>query len=545
VRSTEPDNLLGLFTTAYSSAVDDIVPFLTPTTIEGIARHNPGWRSTSDFDAYLRASERRYRGALAIHARNDGRLAQGSSVLDVGGFLGAFPLALARLGVHVTLSERYSYYEGAFDGIRDLLEREGVEIWDADLTEPQPDRLRRCFDLVTNMAMLEHLAHSPRQLMENLHACVASDGRLVVEVPNIAYWQKRWDGLLGHGVLPPLRDVFNAAEPFIGHHREYTQRELADLLTWCDFELLDLTTFNYTPPREDLSAALHRWVRKRFGSARELLLACARRRAQDTPRRTIGTVRLPHEDVYGTVAQLDWLARRLRRSDRVIELGCATAHTILLPLRVLGYDVSGIGLDASSVERGQWLLRDAGLDPYALRVGDLHDIDGRIDAIILSEVLAHLDDRELVEILAAARAKLEPGGRLLVTVPNHWSWLSVDARLFWNTPTHRLYGIPLVRGSIALMRHRVLSEESEPEHANGPVPSPHRQRFTWRSIRRVLEHADFDVLECRGSVLCCGPMADILLTGNRRAMRLNERLGRRAPWVASGFWLIAACREGL
>jgi 2-polyprenyl-3-methyl-5-hydroxy-6-metoxy-1,4-benzoquinol methylase len=542
VSATESNNLLGLFATAYRSAVDDVLPLVTPAAIEGIARHNPGWRSVSGFHIYLRASERRYSAALTTYVRNGGRLAPGSSVLDVGGFLGAFPLALARLGVRVTLSERYSYYEGAFDDIRNLLGREGVEVWDVDLTEPQSNDAARRFDLVTNMAMLEHLAHSPRQLMENLHACVSLDGRLVVEVPNIAYWPKRWNALFGQSVLPPLREVFNAAEPFIGHHREYTQYELTELLDWSDFELLDLTTFNYTPPREDMAAAPHRWALRRFSSAREILLACARRRAVDTPRSIFGTVRLARENVYGSAARLDWLISKLQRSDRVIELGCGTGYMISLPLRLLGYDICGVDLDGPSVEYGQSVMCEAGLDRSVLKVCDLRDIDGSFDVIIASEVLEHLDDDELVEALATIHAKLASGGRLLVTVPNGWSWFEADAALFWRTPIHRIYGIPVVRGAISVMRRRYHGDYVDAEHPSTIADSPHRQRFTWRTIRSTLECAGFDVIERRGSVLCCGPITDILFTGNQRVMEFNQRLGRLMPRIASGFWLTAVRR---
>ena len=71
--------------------------------------------------------------------------------------MGALPLAMARLGAQVTLSENYGYYEGAFDELRDYLAAEGVEIWNLDLSEPLESVPEERFDLVAAMAILEHL----------------------------------------------------------------------------------------------------------------------------------------------------------------------------------------------------------------------------------------------------------------------------------------------------------------------------------------------------------------------------------------------------
>jgi SAM-dependent methyltransferase len=258
---------------------------------------------------------------------------------------------------------------------------------------------------------------------------------------------------------------------------------------------------------------------------------------------TVGTVRLPRENVYGSVARLDWLSHHLRRSDRVVELGCGTGYMISLPLRIRGYDVRGVDLDVPSIEYGRRVLCAAGLDPAHLEARDLRDIDGPFDAVIASEVLEHLDDDELIEALAVIGAKLARGGRLLVTVPSGWTWFEADAALFWRTPIHRIYAIPGVRSALFFGRRLLFGDYVDAEHPNTIADSPHRQRFTWRSIGRTLEHAGFDVVERRGSVLCCGPIADVLFTGSRRAMALNERLGRCLPWIASGYWLAAVRRD--
>lgn len=269
------------FGRVYREAVADIVPFLTPERLDVIGRHNPGWKAGRfDAAAYLETSEARYAAALAAFERHGGEALEGPlRVLDVGGFMGALPLAMVRLGAQVALSENYGYYEGAFDELRDYLAAEGVEIWNLDLSEPLESVPADRFDLVAAMAILEHLPSSPRPLLRNARALLSESGRLVVDVPNIAYWPNRVGLMRGISPLPQIADVYHAESPFTGHHHEYTVRELVDVLTWSGLSVDEIVTLNYTPwpDRRLLRRIAADWPRKRFKGMREVLLACASR----------------------------------------------------------------------------------------------------------------------------------------------------------------------------------------------------------------------------------------------------------------------------
>lgn len=235
------------FRAAYRRSVADVLPYVTRERQAVIARHNLGLHPDRySVEVYLERSELRYlRVVDELNRRHPGS-GQPIRTLDVGGFLGAFPLALARAGARATLAEEYGYYYGAFDELRDYLEREGVEVWAADFTQPLSGAPTHQYDLVTNMAMLEHLPSSPRQLMDNLRACLAAEGTLVLEVPNIAYWPNRLRALRGES-LHQAFDLYYASEPpFMGHHREYTVQELRELLAWSGFAVCSLQTFNYS-----------------------------------------------------------------------------------------------------------------------------------------------------------------------------------------------------------------------------------------------------------------------------------------------------------
>jgi 2-polyprenyl-3-methyl-5-hydroxy-6-metoxy-1,4-benzoquinol methylase len=234
------------FRDVYLRSVGDVMRFVTPERQRSIARHDTSLHPAHhDLGLYLRASVVRYDHLLRLvntHADVDrGAL----RALEVGGFLGAYPLALARLDIPVVLVEHYEYYDGALDDLAEYLRASGVEIMDADFTAKLNEQPLQ-YTLVTNMAMIEHLPDSPKQLMDNLRACTAADGLLVLEVPNIAYFHRRRELLCGRSVHPSLESMYLSEVPYVGHHREYTASELLQLVSWSGMQVRELVLYNYS-----------------------------------------------------------------------------------------------------------------------------------------------------------------------------------------------------------------------------------------------------------------------------------------------------------
>lgn len=232
------------FSSVYQACVREMAERM-PTDWSALAKHNAGWGNVRfDHQSYLITSEIRYwyalRFLLAEYARN---------VLDVGGFLGPFPLALKRLGYEVAIAERYGYCGNTMDRIASHLDANGVRVIDADLTEPagMPQDLQGRFDALTCMAVAEHLTHSPKTLMDNLRDGLRPGGLLVIEVPNVAYWPKRYAFFFrGETVHSPIAEVYHSAIPFTGHHREYTLHDARYVLPEAGFEIIEEQAFNYT-----------------------------------------------------------------------------------------------------------------------------------------------------------------------------------------------------------------------------------------------------------------------------------------------------------
>lgn len=264
------------FQAVYKQSIQDVSPFFGRFELELIAKHNPAWGPDHfDFAAYLEASEVRYLNAIRLFNRHNKISGQTDiSVLDVGGFMAAFPLALVRSGVQVTLAEKYSYYSGAFNKLEEFLVANGIEVRDEDFSE-QAVSARGEFDLVTNMAVLEHLASSPKCMVDNLKNCLKPTGKLILEVPNIAYWPKRIQLLRGQTVHPDFQTLYSAATPFIGHHREYTIDDLKQLASLSQLHMDELISFNYTPwLNSSIKQKLFlKWPTRVFRSCREVLMA--------------------------------------------------------------------------------------------------------------------------------------------------------------------------------------------------------------------------------------------------------------------------------
>jgi SAM-dependent methyltransferase len=254
-------------------------------------------------------------------------------------------------------------------------------------------------------------------------------------------------------------------------------------------------------------------------------------------------VPLPRENVYGHVQRLHWFREHLSRDERAVEFGCGTGYMITLPMRTWGYDVIGVDVDERSVEYGRGVLERAGLGRDALEARDLAELEGDFDVVIASEVLEHLDDRTLRESLDVIHRKLRPGGRLLVTTPNGYGWFELEAFVWERLGARHLFERRRERRTLlGEAKHRATEGYVADALPSTLANSPHVRRFTLRSVKRTLAGAGFEVIDARGSVLVCGPISDLALTGFRRLMTLNARLGRLLSPVASGFYVAAVKR---
>jgi len=104
------------------------------------------------------------------------------------------------------------------------------------------------------------------------------------------------------------------------------------------------------------------------------------------------------------------------RDLRIADLGCGHG-TLVFCLRAAGYrNVAGVDVSREQVD----VARQLGIEGIA--EGSLQAFlearRGALDVVILMDVLEHLTKQEIFDMLAAVRAALRPGGRVIIHAPN-------------------------------------------------------------------------------------------------------------------------------
>jgi SAM-dependent methyltransferase len=109
------------------------------------------------------------------------------------------------------------------------------------------------------------------------------------------------------------------------------------------------------------------------------------------------------------------LLAEVRPGERVLDLGCG-AGRFVAALREAGADPVGVELAEAALARARGNAPGADLRLVAPD-GTLPLRHGAVDVVWCSEVLEHVPDT--LAFLTEVRRVLRPGGRLLLTVPDH------------------------------------------------------------------------------------------------------------------------------
>ena len=155
------------------------------------------------------------------------------------------------------------------------------------------------------------------------------------------------------------------------------------------------------------------------------------------------------------------LLAEAKPGERVLDLGCG-AGRFVAALQDAGASPVGVEIAEAALERARRNVPGADLRLVAAD-GSLPLGHGEVDLVWCSEVLEHVPDT--VAFLTEARRVLTPGGRILVTVPDH--------------------GVAR-RTAIALARHE----------AHYDPLGQHLRFYTRRSLAAALEATGFAGVRC-------------------------------------------------
>jgi SAM-dependent methyltransferase len=234
----------------------------------------------------------------------------------------------------------------------------------------------------------------------------------------------------------------------------------------------------------------------------------------------------PPEDTYGSAKRFEFVAAiiRERRPRNMLDIGCGTGVQLTLPLARGFPAIEIVGVDAD--ERSlAWARGNAAAANLCYATPDELTAERRFDLVVASEVLEHVD--EPARFLASLVARVAPGGRLIVTVPNGFGtfeWMALTEVLLNQS------------GLQAIIRRLLRRGPRAPVDLAPSVTlanSPHINFFGFRELGRLFAATGLAVRRYRARTLLCGYMIDDFV-GRAGLIAWNAAAADRLPaWCAS------------
>lgn len=232
------------------------------------------------------------------------------------------------------------------------------------------------------------------------------------------------------------------------------------------------------------------------------------------------------EDTYGSAKRFEFVAAivRERRPRDVLDIGCGTGVQLTLPLakEFPGIEITGVDADERSLA---WARENASAANLRYATHGEIAAERRFDLVIASEVLEHVD--EPARFLAGLVARIAPGGRLVVTVPNGFGtfeWMALTEVVLHQSGLQSLIRRLLRRG-----RHAPADAAPSVTLAN----SPHINFFGFRELGRLFAATGLAVRRYRARTLLCGYIVDSFIS-RPGLIAWNAAAADRLPaWCAS------------
>ena len=238
-----------------------------------------------------------------------------------------------------------------------------------------------------------------------------------------------------------------------------------------------------------------------------------------------------NENLWGYAKRLrfveETLAEVFKGTDlaslRVLDVGCGNGSMLALPLARRGLQVTGIDIDARSIEHAERLAKD--LAGATFICGDVAELKAeKFDVVVLAEVLEHMTEPR--SLLAESVKHLKESGIVIVTVPNGYGEFELDSRLF------HLLRLQSVVDALAKKGGDVLAATDNHE-------SGHVQRFTRSRLRRLFADASLKVFREGAASFLAGPLVGHTLARSRSFIEWNSRVTDKLPLTFASGWYFA------
>ncbi|HMT10608.1 MAG TPA: methyltransferase domain-containing protein [Ignavibacteria bacterium] len=165
---------------------------------------------------------------------------------------------------------------------------------------------------------------------------------------------------------------------------------------------------------------------------------------------------------------------------RILDIGCGNGN-ISIALGSLGYNVTGIDMDAATIENAKKNNKFKNVEFKVLNANDITP-GTKFDAVVCSEVLEHLSNPEL--LVEQIGKLLKKDGIFLATVPNGYG----PREVLITKPVQFLNKkgfYKVITGAKKLMGFRNMTLQS----SSGDLT--HIQFFTRKRLSRIISHRGF------------------------------------------------------
>ena len=164
------------------------------------------------------------------------------ALLDIGSQFGFLTLSFLDLDYDVYATDEFRFYGQGIRPIRNILIKKGIRI---EALPYEPYKLpfkTESMDVITLLAVIEHIPDSPRFLLKEIHRVLKVNGIIIVDTPNASALSKRIYYLLKGvpSVYFPIDMFYKSEIPFSGHHREYSPGELMYVMNRSEFRPIEI-----------------------------------------------------------------------------------------------------------------------------------------------------------------------------------------------------------------------------------------------------------------------------------------------------------------
>ena len=171
--------------------------------------------------------------ALMKHLRKDGLF------LDIGTGMGIVPRFVKGLGIHtISVDSEVAAGRSALENVR----LAGVEALPCDVTKERLPVEDGTVDCVLFADVIEHLLHSPKPALMEIHRVLKPGGVCIATTPNALRLTVRLRVLAGYSNWANIDEYFDR-DFHAGHHHEYTIEEFKGAFTRTGFEIAEFALY--------------------------------------------------------------------------------------------------------------------------------------------------------------------------------------------------------------------------------------------------------------------------------------------------------------